>query len=143
MLQWILEETIPRRSTIEEIVGRLMIVNFAAIHTSSNVSINYFIVVVVVAVIFGGLIFGNCIQTLSTALLYLAAAPKYLGPLREEVESVIDKEGWGKSSMQKMRKVDSFLRETLRCRGVEPCMYKSPETLQLVNTIADKWIQYR
>ena len=24
--------------------------------------------------------------------------------------------------MQKMRKVDSFLRETLRCRGVEPCM---------------------
>ena len=39
----------------------ILLMNFAAIHTSSNVSINYFIVVVVVAVIFGGLIFGNCI----------------------------------------------------------------------------------
>ena len=39
----------------------ILLMNFAAIHTSSNVSTNYFIVVVAVAVIFGGLIFGNCI----------------------------------------------------------------------------------
>ena len=38
MLQWIIEEAIQRgRSSDLEIVDRLMLVNFAAIHTSSNV----------------------------------------------------------------------------------------------------------
>jgi hypothetical protein len=43
--------------------------------------------------------------------------PQYLQPLREEVEAVIAKEGWSKTSLGKMRKVDSFIRETLRFNG--------------------------
>ena len=62
-------------------------------------------------------------QTLSDALYHLASRPEFLVPLREEVEWVVAKDGWSKASMQKMRKVDSFLRETLRFRGFDPCVY--------------------
>lgn len=37
MVQWIIEEAIPRNSSLESIVERILLVNFAAIHTSSNV----------------------------------------------------------------------------------------------------------
>ncbi len=37
MLQWILEEAIPRRYTDVKIIERILLVNFAAIHTSSMV----------------------------------------------------------------------------------------------------------
>ena len=37
MLEWILEEAIPRKYTYEAITRRVLAVNFAAIHTSSNV----------------------------------------------------------------------------------------------------------
>ena len=35
-------------------------------------------------------------------------------PLREEVESIIAEEGWSKASIGKMRKLDSFLKESMR-----------------------------
>ena len=38
MLQWILEEAVVRQTSDEAIVQRILLVNFAAIHTSSNVS---------------------------------------------------------------------------------------------------------
>ena len=37
MLEWVLEESIPRRCSDEAIVQMILVVNFAAIHTSSNV----------------------------------------------------------------------------------------------------------
>ena len=40
MLQWVLEQAIPRRSTDVDIAERIMLVNFAAIHTSSNVRLS-------------------------------------------------------------------------------------------------------
>ncbi len=39
MLQWILEGAIPRNYSDIQIIERIMLVNFAAIHTSSNVSV--------------------------------------------------------------------------------------------------------
>lgn len=42
-------------------------------------------------------------------------------PLREEVEQVIEEEGWTKAAMQRLRKVDSFLREALRLNGIDGC----------------------
>ena len=39
-------------------------------------------------------------------------------PLREEVESIIAEEGWSKASIGKMRKLDSFLKESQRLNGV-------------------------
>jgi hypothetical protein len=40
--------------------------------------------------------------------------PHYIHPLREEVEAIINKEGWSKASLDKMHKVDSFLKESQR-----------------------------
>lgn len=53
-------------------------------------------------------------QGLTHALFYLAANPEYVQPMREEVEAVIEAEGWTKLSMGKMRKVDSFIKESQR-----------------------------
>ncbi|PIL33520.1 cytochrome P450 [Ganoderma sinense ZZ0214-1] len=92
MLEWILEQAIPRNSSDESIASRILLVNFAAIHTSSN--------------------------SITHALFDLAAAPQYLQPLREEIEPIIAAEGWTKAAMGKMWKVDSFLRESQRFNGI-------------------------
>ena len=47
-------------------------------------------------------------------LYSLAAMPQYLQPLRDEVEAVINEEGWTKYAMSKLYKVDSFLKESMR-----------------------------
>lgn len=39
MLQWILEQATARRTTDDEVVRRIMIINFAALHTSSTVRV--------------------------------------------------------------------------------------------------------
>jgi hypothetical protein len=51
-------------------------------------------------------------------LYRLLANPKYIEPLRQEVESVVAEEGWTKVGMDKMHKIDSFLRETQRVDGL-------------------------
>jgi hypothetical protein len=51
-------------------------------------------------------------------LYRLLANPEYLEPLREEVNAVIKEEGWTKAGVDKMYKIDSFLRETLRLGGL-------------------------
>jgi hypothetical protein len=43
--------------------------------------------------------------------------PEYLEPLREEVDAAIEEEGWTKAGMDKMYKLDSFVRETQRLDG--------------------------
>ena len=40
--------------------------------------------------------------------------------MRDEVESIVKSEGWTKIAVQKMRKVDSFLRECQRYNGLGP-----------------------
>ena len=43
-----------------------------------------------------------------------AEREKYLAPLREEVDEILECDGWSKDGLSKMRKVDSFIREILR-----------------------------
>ena len=57
------------------------------------------------------------------ALFNLATHPEYAQPMREEVKAVINEEVWTKSSTSKLRKVDSFLRESQRLSGNSACMY--------------------
>ena len=38
--------------------------------------------------------------------------------MREEVEKVVKSDGWTKLAMQKMRKVDSFMKESQRYNGL-------------------------
>ena len=52
---------------------------------------------------------------MSTKVLYrLLANPEYMEPLRQEVDAVVKEEGWTKAGIDKMYKIDSFVRETLR-----------------------------
>jgi cytochrome P450 len=44
---------------------------------------------------------------------------QYVQPLREEVEVIVEKEGWSKAALAKMRKVDSFIRECQRMEGFD------------------------
>ncbi|XP_006458669.1 hypothetical protein AGABI2DRAFT_115703 [Agaricus bisporus var. bisporus H97] len=44
----------------------------------------------------------------------LAVHPEYLDDLREEVEGAIREHGWSKVAIQKLRKLDSFIKESLR-----------------------------
>jgi hypothetical protein len=51
-------------------------------------------------------------------LYRLLANPENIEPLRQEVDAVIREEGWTKAGVDKMHKIDSFLRETQRVDGV-------------------------
>ena len=55
-------------------------------------------------------------------------------PLREEVETIIAEEGWSKASIGKMRKLDSFLKESMRLADGSLC--KSPSAPRPEDTLA-------
>ncbi|KAF8549790.1 cytochrome P450 [Imleria badia] len=94
LLSWLMdsEEAEGPELTAERLTSRVLMVNFAAIHTTSN--------------------------SFAQALFYLAANPQYIQPLREEVEDIVEKDGWSKGALGKMRKIDSFLRECQRIEGI-------------------------
>ncbi|KAI6162548.1 cytochrome P450 [Pisolithus thermaeus] len=91
-LQWWLDtlhETCPVL-----VMRRMLSINFAAIHRT------------------------DCgPQAFSQALLNLAENPQHAQVLRDEVEAVVNKHGWTKEALSKMRKVDSFFTETQRLEG--------------------------
>ena len=41
--------------------------------------------------------------------------------MREEIQTVVEEEGWTKAALTRMRKVDSFIRESQRLTGVGAC----------------------
>jgi hypothetical protein len=51
-------------------------------------------------------------------LYRLLSHPECIKPLRQEVEAVVAEEGWTKAGMDKMHKIDSFVRETQRLEGL-------------------------
>ncbi|KAL4073607.1 cytochrome P450, partial [Scleroderma citrinum] len=57
---------------------------------------------------------------LTQAFYNLAAYPQYVQPLREEVEAITKELGWTKEALSEMRKLDSFIKETMRLEGVSP-----------------------
>lgn len=58
------------------------------------------------------------LQIITHALFDVVAYQQYIEPLRDEVKSLIDEHGWNKTSISKMYKLDSFLRESIRISGV-------------------------
>ncbi|KAF9235144.1 cytochrome P450 [Melanogaster broomeanus] len=87
-LSWLMEEAEGSERNIKSLTLRVLFVNFGAIHAN-----------------------------LFESLYNLAANPQYIQPLREEVESVVESEGWSKDALVKMRKIDSFLKESERTEG--------------------------
>ncbi|KAF8463177.1 cytochrome P450 [Russula ochroleuca] len=91
MLMWLMSEAKGVERSPEGLARRLLGINLAAIHSTS--------------------------LTLVQVLYRLLANPEYIGPIREEVDAVITAEGWTKAGMDKMHKIDSFLRESQRVDG--------------------------
>ncbi|KAE9395448.1 cytochrome P450 [Gymnopus androsaceus JB14] len=89
LISWLLDEAKNEQRTVPELVSRVLSIEVAAIHTTN---------------------FCN-------ALYELAAHPEVIEPLREEIETVVKESGWTKEGISKMRKLDSFLKETLRFSG--------------------------
>ncbi|EMD34612.1 hypothetical protein CERSUDRAFT_158140 [Gelatoporia subvermispora B] len=92
MLMWLLDEAEGNETRLCHLMEMLLLINFAAIHTSSN--------------------------SVTHALYHLAAQPEYIRPLREEVETLIGKEGWTKAALMQMWKLDSFMKESQRVNGI-------------------------
>ena len=71
-------------------------------------------------------------QTSIQVLYRLLSHPECIEPLREEVEAVVAEEGWTKAGMDKMYKIDSFIRETQRMDGLG---ISSPYILSKIQTL--------
>ena len=58
-------------------------------------------------------------QLITNAIFNLATHPEYVPMLKEEIDSVLGESGgvWTLESMEKLKKTDSFLKETLRYNG--------------------------
>ncbi|RPD64607.1 cytochrome P450 [Lentinus tigrinus ALCF2SS1-7] len=93
MLQWLLNEGSKRNNmTVEMAATRLQLQNFAALHTSSS--------------------------SLVHALFHILADPSLVAPLRDEVKAALGAEGWKRTFLEKMPKMDSFLKESQRFNGI-------------------------
>jgi len=98
LISWLLDAAPEEERTLDRILTRLLIVNMAAIHTTSN--------------------------TFTQTLFYLAAYPEYVEPMREEVKNVIKEHGWTKASLNQMRKLDSFVKESARIEGLDAVLMR-------------------
>ncbi|KAI6165104.1 cytochrome P450 [Pisolithus thermaeus] len=88
-LQWLMDNG--TESTEGEITQRILSMVFASVHATAS--------------------------TLMRAVYDLAAYPEYLEPLREEVDAVVRQDGWTKAAIDKMYKIESFLKESHRLGG--------------------------
>ncbi|KAK0229996.1 cytochrome P450 [Armillaria nabsnona] len=91
LVSWLLDITYDKRRSVRDHCDRVLMLNTGAIHTTS--------------------------MTLTNALYALATYPEYAEILRDEVESIINEEGYTKSAMGKMSKLDSFVKEAQRLYG--------------------------
>ncbi|CCF36957.1 ent-kaurene oxidase [Colletotrichum higginsianum] len=92
MLQWIINSEIKRGNVDDKAVAKLQLsVSMAAIHTTTLTALN--------------------------ALYTLAAMPHLVPELRDEIRQALkDNDGeFGSPALQSMKKLDSFLKETMRC----------------------------
>ncbi|KAF8149663.1 cytochrome P450 [Mycena galopus ATCC 62051] len=88
LISWLLEDAEEKERNALSLVLRILFSNFAAIHTTS--------------------------MAFTQAMFDLTTHPEHLLPMREEADRVIAQEGWTKTALNSMFKIDSFLRESQR-----------------------------
>ncbi|KXN88011.1 Ent-kaurene oxidase, partial [Leucoagaricus sp. SymC.cos] len=96
MITWLWNGSPEAQQNLHDIAIRMIYLNVAAIHTTANL--------------------------LTHVLLSLAAYTSYIEPLREEISSAVEREGWTKSAIEQMRKLDSFVKESQRLYGGDAAM---------------------
>lgn len=145
LITWLLENAPEDRRTVEHLLMAIIVVNMAAIHTSSNVCFlllffsRPFLYVSSLHVLFPSPfpsrsslhpLFpasskrdSDCVphQTFAYVLFHLASHPECVEPMLQEVEQVTEEMGWTKAAMNMMRKVDSFIRESQRISNLGSC----------------------
>ena len=57
-------------------------------------------------------------EALATLLLHVIQHPEIMEPLRREIIQVVGEHGWSKQALYKLRLMDSLLRESQRCHGI-------------------------
>ncbi|KAF2128092.1 putative cytochrome P450, partial [Dothidotthia symphoricarpi CBS 119687] len=89
-LQWMMDAATGHERQPEKLAHRQLILILASVHTTTMAGAH--------------------------AIYDMCANPEYFEPLRTEVETVLEEDdgGWGKPTLTKMRKMDSFLRESQR-----------------------------
>jgi hypothetical protein len=112
MITWIWNASPEKHRNLHDISIRMIYLNVAAIHTTANVS-------EMLTLRRPGkyLAERNLIQLLTHVLLSIATHTSYIEPLREEIEGIVETEGWTKYAIERMRKLDSFVKESQRLYG--------------------------
>lgn len=91
LISWLLDFAKGEERKTENLARRVLLANFASIHTTANV--------------------------IAQALYRLVICPHYIDALRDEVQNVFGDEEWSYSALSKLVKLDSFLRECMRIEG--------------------------
>jgi len=91
MITWLLQDAPPCYRTVRSLTTRFLTINFGAIHTTT-------------------LAFTSCLYD-------LACHPEVVEPLRKELLSVLATDGTTTTALGKLRKLDSFIRESQRMNG--------------------------
>ncbi|KAH9998657.1 cytochrome P450 [Russula vinacea] len=106
LLMWLMSEAKGVERSLEGVARRLLLANAVSIHTTSLASDDNHDILYDIALIMS--------LDVNACIVPSSWNPEYIEPLRQEVDAVITKEGWTKAGIDKMHKVDSFLRETQR-----------------------------
>ncbi|KAG6812162.1 hypothetical protein H0H92_004093 [Tricholoma furcatifolium] len=95
LLSWLIDEVDGQtdKEKLTHLAFHMLIVNFGA---NSTIAMKSFV----------------------QALYHLASHPEYVGPLREEVESITTNEGWTKDAMRSLHRLENFLKESQRVSGL-------------------------
>lgn len=89
LLQWIMDAARGSEGEPDKLANRQLLITLAAIHTTT--------------------------MAVSHVIYDLCAHPEYIEPLRSEIQSMLGDDGhWNKGSLSKLRKLDSFLKESQR-----------------------------
>ncbi|KIK79214.1 hypothetical protein PAXRUDRAFT_161911 [Paxillus rubicundulus Ve08.2h10] len=101
LLSWLMDHPEGSQSSAKDLTLRILAANFAGIYVGTCSPSQ-----------------SSTLTPFTQALYNLAANPQYMQPLREEVELIVEKDGWSKEALAKMHKVDSFLKESQRTHGI-------------------------
>ena len=67
-------------------------------------------------------------ETTTQAMLDICEHPEVVQPLREEIIQVIGEHGWAKTSLYKLKLIDSFLKESQRLHSLSECLSNPSQT---------------
>lgn len=88
MAQWMVESARGKDRDPGVLAQNMLFMTLAGLHTSTNTTVH--------------------------ALFDLCANPEFISPIREEVEQVIGADGWSMAAISKLKKLDSFIKESQR-----------------------------